>query len=63
MDISARLVQLRQARELSQQQLAQRVGMAPSQLNRYERGVSRPGLKTLEKLARGLRVEVRDLFW
>ena len=63
MDISGRLVQLRQSRQLSQQQLAQRVGMAPSQLNRYERGVSRPALKTLEKLARGLRVQVRDLFW
>ena len=63
MDIGSRLVQFREARELSQKELAGRTGIAPSQLCRYERGLTRPALKTLEKLAAGLRVRLGDLFW
>ena len=63
MDIGSRLVALRKMRGWSQKELARRVGMAPSQMNRYERGQARPMLRTIQRLARGLRVKVRDLFW
>ena len=63
MDLGSKLIRLRSMRGWSQKELAQRLGMAPSQLNRYERGTARPTLKTVQRLARGLRVRVRDLFW
>lgn len=63
MDIGSKLVRFREMQGCSQKQLALRVGMAASQLSRYERGHARPSLRTLEKLAHGLRVRIRDLFW
>lgn len=63
MEIKGRLIRLREATGLDQYELAKRAGMSPSQLNRYERGKSRPTLPTLERLARALRVRVSDLFW
>ena len=63
MDIGRRLTQFRALRGVSQQELAKRVGMAASQLCRYERGRTRPGLDQVERLAEGLSVKVSDLFW
>ena len=57
-----RIRQLRQQRRLSQVKLAVKADMDPATLNRLEKGKANPNLKTLERLAKALDVEVGDLF-
>jgi len=61
-DVGSRIRLYRGARDLSQRELAHRLQMAPSQLSRYERGHTEPGLRVLERLARALDVPVSDFF-
>ena len=63
MGIGGRLVLFREARGLTQKQLAQDVGMPASQLSRYERGLEHPRFRNVERLARGLMVPITELFW
>ena len=63
MQLGHRLAQLRQARGIAQKDFAKLVGMAPSQVSRYEHGGCCPGIRNLERLASALRVRVSDLFW
>ena len=53
--------QLREARNLSQRELAELMGTTQSVVGRLEAGGSRPTLLTLERVAQalGLRLEVR----
>jgi transcriptional regulator with XRE-family HTH domain len=51
-----RLRQLRKQRDLSQAELAQRAGLHPNLIGRYERGESRPTADTLKGLADALGV-------
>jgi len=46
-----RLRQLRKERDLSQVELAERVGLHPNLIGRYERGESQPAADTLKRLA------------
>jgi transcriptional regulator with XRE-family HTH domain len=48
-------------RNLTQQQLADAVGITPSQISRYESGVARPRKTVMTKLARALSVDQDDL--
>jgi transcriptional regulator with XRE-family HTH domain len=57
-----RIRQLRTERGLSQAKLAVVAGMDPATLNRLEQGKGNPNLKTLERVAGALGVEVVDLF-
>jgi transcriptional regulator with XRE-family HTH domain len=57
-----RIRQLRMERGLSQAKLAVTAGMDPATLNRLEQGKGNPNLKTLERVADALGVEVVDLF-
>jgi transcriptional regulator with XRE-family HTH domain len=57
-----RIRQLRKERGLSQAKLAVMADMDPATLNRLERGTGNPNLKTLERVAGALGVEVVDLF-
>lgn len=50
-----RLKALRERRQLSQQELADLIGLHLSQLSRLERGVSRPNAETVLALAHALR--------
>jgi transcriptional regulator with XRE-family HTH domain len=59
-----RLTKLKEAREragLSQNKLAQQVGMTGDNISRLERGKQEPHLSTLEKLAQALDVAPEDL--
>ena len=56
-----RLVAARKAKGVTQQQLANRIGMAQTQLSRIERNPDRTTLRTLKRIAKALRVCVRDL--
>jgi transcriptional regulator with XRE-family HTH domain len=56
-----RIRELRKERGLSQVRLAVMADMDPATLNRLERGTGNPNLKTLERVADALGVEVADL--
>jgi ribosome-binding protein aMBF1 (putative translation factor) len=52
---------LRKERRISQEQLAISVGTARSYLSRIERGVSVPTLKSLQRIASALGIELTEL--
>jgi transcriptional regulator with XRE-family HTH domain len=54
--------QLRKQQKHSQEQFAELVGIDPNSVSRIECGVHYPSLDTLEKIAKVLKVEMRDLF-
>jgi transcriptional regulator with XRE-family HTH domain len=54
--------QLRKQHKYSQEQFAEQVGIDPNSVSRIECGVHYPSLDTLEKIAKILQVEMRDLF-
>jgi transcriptional regulator with XRE-family HTH domain len=57
-----RIRQLREERGLSQVKLAVMADMDPATLNRLERGTGNPNLKTLERVADALGVEIAEFF-
>jgi transcriptional regulator with XRE-family HTH domain len=59
--VAARVVQLRQARGLSQEALAQKTGLNRVTLARLERALHPPNLETLERIAKALRVSLAEL--
>jgi transcriptional regulator with XRE-family HTH domain len=61
MDFPQRLAALRKERALTQDTLADQVGVHVSQLRRYEAGKSQPGLDILRKLAIALSVSADTL--
>src|SRR5580658_7828183 len=61
MDFPARLAALRKDRGLTQQALAERVGIHVSQLRRYEAGGAQPTLDVLRRLAVALSVSADQL--
>lgn len=54
--------QLRKRHKYSQEQFAELIGIDPNSVSRIECGVHYPSLDTLEKIAKTLKVEMRDLF-
>ena len=57
-----RLRSLRQALGLSQEQLAERIDVSPETISNLERGVHSPNFGRLENIARGLEVDIPELF-
>lgn len=51
MQLAARLIQLRKQKGLSQQALADAVGLHVTQIKRYESGATQPSLEALKKIA------------
>ena len=60
-DFPQRLAALRKERNLTQQALAEMVGMGITQIKRYEAGASQPTLDAIRNLARTLRVSADEL--
>ena len=58
-----RLLEIRKQRNLTQQQLAERVGVSRKTVNTVERGVFVPSTILALKLAEVLDAAVEDLFW
>jgi transcriptional regulator with XRE-family HTH domain len=58
----ARVQQLREARDLSQGELAAKLGVHRPYLSGIERGARNPSLKTISKIASSLTVDVSYLF-
>lgn len=61
MDFSTRLIQLRKALALTQQELAESAQLHVNQIRRYEAGTAQPTLEALIKLAKALHVRLDDL--
>jgi transcriptional regulator with XRE-family HTH domain len=59
--IATRVRELREARGLSQEALAERTELAVETISRTERGTLLPSLGTLRALARGLELPMKDL--
>lgn len=60
--LGTRIKELRKAKGLSQDALAERVGIDSKHLSRLEVGGSFPSLDTLERLAQVLEVELKEFF-
>lgn len=60
--LGARIKEIRRLRFLSQEQLAETVGLDSKFISKIEVGRSSPSLETMESIARALEVEIKDLF-
>lgn len=60
--LGARIKELRKARKLSQEELAELIGVEPQHMSRLEVGKSYPSLDRLEKIATVLEVPLKDFF-
>lgn len=56
-----RIAEARKKAGLTQQQLGQKLGIPQSQVSRIERNPDRTSVRTLKKIARALKVDVRAL--
>ena len=63
LDFPQRLAELRRQHSLTQQQLADRIGMHVVQLRRYEAGTSQPTLDVIRKLSTALQVSADMLLF
>ena len=63
MEFPKRLADLRKQRGMTQQQLADVIGIHVSQLRRYEGGASQPTLEVIKNLALALRVSADQLIF
>jgi len=59
--LGARIREIRKLRQLSQEKMAEKVGVEPKQISRIEGGKSYPSMDTLESIAVALNVEMKDL--
>lgn len=57
----SKIAAARKARGLTQTQLARRLRLPQSQISRIERNPDRTTVRTLKRIARALRVDVREL--
>ena len=60
--LGQRIASLRRAKKLTQEQLAEAVCCSVEFISLVERGVNAPSIAGLEKFARVLKVEVKELF-
>lgn len=61
MSIAARLITLRKERTLTQQEMADKVGLHVNQIRRYETGNAQPSLEALKKIALALNITIDSL--
>lgn len=60
--LGTRVYELRKRGNLTQAQFAEKVGVSNDTISRIERGIRSPSFDVLERIAKGLNVEVRELF-
>jgi transcriptional regulator with XRE-family HTH domain len=60
--LGQRIASLRKARKLTQEQLAEALNCSVEFISLVERGVNAPSVSGLEKFAKVLKVEVKELF-
>ncbi len=57
-----RVRHLRRQKDMTQEQLAEAIGISVDFMSNIERGVNAPSFETMEKLAQALNVAVYELF-
>lgn len=57
-----RLKRIRKQKGITQEALAEAVGVHSTYVSMVERGVRNPTFKTMDKIARALKVDIRELF-
>jgi transcriptional regulator with XRE-family HTH domain len=60
--LGARIKELRKAKKLSQEELAELIGIEPRHMSRLEVGKSYPSLDRLERIAKALDADLKDFF-
>jgi transcriptional regulator with XRE-family HTH domain len=60
--LGARIKEIRKAKQFSQEQLSDLVGISPKHLSRIEMGRGYPSIETLDKIGSCLNVELKDFF-
>jgi len=60
--LGARVKELRKRRGLSQEQLAEMIGVDPKHISKIEGGRGYPSLDALENIARSLEADLKDFF-
>lgn len=60
--LGARIKELRKNKNLSQEELAEQVGVEPQHMSRIESGRSYPSIDRLEKISTALKVPLKDFF-
>ena len=60
--LGTRVYELRKRVNLTQAQFAEKVGVSNDTISRIERGIRCPSFDVLERIAKGLNIEVRELF-
>lgn len=60
--LGARIKEIRKLRKMTQEKLAEKIGVDPKYVSFIEVGRSSPSLEALEKLAQALDVDIKDLF-
>jgi len=60
--LGQRIAGLRKARKLTQEQLAEAMGYSVEFISLVERGVNAPSVAGLERFAKVLKVEVKEMF-
>ncbi|VAW69079.1 hypothetical protein MNBD_GAMMA10-1211 [hydrothermal vent metagenome] len=63
MSIATRLTQIRKDKSLTQQALADAIGLHVTQVKRYEAGTSQPSLEAIKKIAQTFRVTTDSLIF
>ena len=61
-DFGNRLKAIRLARELTQEEFAELIGISVDFLSLIERGINAPSFEVLERMGKRLELDVRDLF-
>ena len=60
--VARRIMQLRQSRGISREQLAERIGVSLQQMVKYEQGTNRIAASRMLEIANGLDVDITALF-
>lgn len=61
-DFGKTLKDIRLKQGLSQGKLAKKLGVHPTYISSFERGIRNPSLKVIERLARALNMPIRNFF-
>ena len=60
--VGKRIREIRESKNIKQNQLAEMIGIEPTNLSKLEKGVHLPKEDTINKLTKSLKCEVKDLF-
>jgi len=60
--LGKRIQKLRKERELTQEELAEKLNISRTHMGHIEQGRKAPSLKLMDKIARVLKVKVQELF-